>query len=254
VRDLLGLEPTDLAAVEVDAIRASDGVPASEVVFGPPVRDPDKIICLGLNYRAHAEESNMELPEAPILFAKFRNCLVGAEAPIRLPAASQKVDYEGELAVVIGRRCKHVSEADALSVVAGYMPMNDVSARDLQLQTGQWTAGKAVDTFAPCGPALVTADEVGDPQSLEVITRVNGAEMQRSGTDRMIFTVAETIAFISSVITLEVGDIISTGTPEGVGVMRSPPVFLAKGDEVEVEIPGVGLLRNPVASELTVTT
>jgi 2-keto-4-pentenoate hydratase/2-oxohepta-3-ene-1,7-dioic acid hydratase in catechol pathway len=191
----------------------------------------------------------VEPPAVPTLFAKFRNCLIGSGAPIRLPRASAKVDYEGELAVVIGRRCKGVDEDRALSVVAGYMPLNDVSARDLQLQTGQWTAGKAVDTFAPCGPALVSAEEVGDPQDLEVITRVNGVEMQRSGTDRMIFSVARTIAFISSVITLEVGDVIATGTPEGVGGLRTPPVFLAAGDEVEVEVPGVGLLRNPVAAE-----
>ena len=217
-----------------------------DVRLGPPIPDPDKILCLGLNYRAHAEESGMDVPAAPVLFAKFRNALIGAECPIELPEASEKVDYEGELAVVIGRRCKRVLESDALSMVAGYMPLNDISARDLQLQTGQWTAGKAPDGFAPCGPALVTADEVGDPQALMLVTRLNGEEMQNTSTADMIFSVASTIAFITSIMTLEPGDIIATGTPSGVGQSRNPPVFLKAGDQLEVEISGLGVLRSPV--------
>jgi 2-keto-4-pentenoate hydratase/2-oxohepta-3-ene-1,7-dioic acid hydratase in catechol pathway len=220
-----------------------------ELLLGPPIPDPDKILCLGLNYREHASEAVMEVPAAPILFAKFRNALVGSGAPVELPAASAKVDYEGELAVVIGRRCKHVAARDALAVVGGYMPINDISARDLQLQTPQWTAGKAPDTFAPCGPALVTPDEVGDPQSLTLITRLNGEVVQEASTSQMIFTIAETIAFISRVITLEPGDIIATGTPAGVGHARRPPVYLKPGDQVEVEISGIGTLRTPVVAE-----
>lgn len=219
-----------------------------EVQLGPPVPDPDKIVCLGLNYREHARESSMDVPAAPILFAKFRNALIGSGTPVVLPEASQKVDYEGELAVVIGRRCKHVDESEALSVVGGYMPLNDVSARDLQLETPQWTAGKAIDTFAPCGPALVTPDEVGDPQALTLTTRLNGEVMQHAQTSQMIFTVAQTIAFITRVITLEIGDIIATGTPAGVGASRKPPVFLKPGDHIEVEISRVGRLQTPVAA------
>ena len=228
---------------------ASEGRVVDDAILGPPVPDPEKILCLGLNYRAHADESNMELPEAPVLFAKFRNALIGSGAAIPLPAASSKVDYEGELAVVIGRRCKHVEAADALAYVGGYMALNDVSARDLQLQTPQWTAGKAPDGFAPCGPALTTADEVLDPQTLELTTRVNGEVVQHANTADMIFGVAETIAFISRVITLEVGDIIATGTPEGIGATRNPPSFLKPGDEVEVEISQLGVLRNSVTPE-----
>jgi acylpyruvate hydrolase len=248
VRGILSL-PAAARSKLGEAAEVGDGLPVGEVRLGPPVPDPDKILCLGLNYRAHVDESAMEVPAAPILFAKFRNALIGDGATIELPGASQKVDYEGEMAVVIGRTCKHVSPADALSVVAGYMPFNDISARDLQLQTPQWTAGKAVDSFAPCGPALVTADSIGDPQSLRLQTRLNGELMQDSDTSLMIFPIAETIAFISTLITLVPGDVIATGTPEGVGATREPPVFLQPGDEIEVEISELGVLRNGVAAE-----
>ncbi len=248
VRGLLRLDSSLLRAMEQVADHEALVGGLSEVRLGPPVPDPDKIICLGLNYRQHAAEAHMEIPSVPILFAKFRNALIGSGSPVILPPVSQKVDYEGELAVVIGHRCKHVSEADALSMVAGYMPMNDISARDLQMQTGQWTAGKAPDTFAPCGPALVTADDVGDPQSLTITTRLNGNVVQHATTSQMIFTVARTIAFISSVITLEVGDIIATGTPDGVGLARTPPVFLKPDDNVEVEISRIGILRSPIVA------
>jgi 2-keto-4-pentenoate hydratase/2-oxohepta-3-ene-1,7-dioic acid hydratase in catechol pathway len=190
-----------------------------------------------------------EAPAAPNLFAKFRSSLVGSGTPIVLPRISEEIDYEGELAVVIGRRCKDVEAQDALAYVGGYMPFNDVSARDLQFRTSQFTAGKAIDTFAPCGPALVTADELADPGALRLVTRVNGDVVQDASTGDMIFGVAETIAFTSSVMTLEPGDILATGTPPGVGYKRTPPRFLRDGDVVEVEIEGLGTLRNPVVAE-----
>jgi len=223
-------------------------LPLSEVTLGPPVPDPDKIICIGLNYREHAGEVDMEMPAAPILFPKFRNSLVGDGADIVMPSLTEKGDYEGELGVVIGQRCKNVSEADALGVVGGYMPFNDISARDLQMQTSQWAAGKALDTFGPCGPALVTPDEIGDVQDLGIRTRLNGEEVQNSNTSLMLFPVRTLIAFISSLMTLEPGDIIATGTPSGVGFTREPPLVLKPGDRVEVEIDSVGLLSNPVVA------
>ncbi len=213
--------------------------------LGPPIPDPDKIICLGLNYRSHAEEAGFKVPTVPILFAKYRNALTGPNDPIVLPGVSSEIDYEGELAVVIGKPCKAVAPAEALSVVAGYMAFDDVSARDLQMRTGQWLSGKTLDTFAPCGPTLVV-NEIGDPQALNLTTRVNGQTLQQSNTRMMIFSVAESIAYISRLMTLQPGDIIATGTPEGVGFKRTPPIFLHHGDVVEVEIEGIGCLRNPV--------
>ena len=217
----------------------------TEVQLGPPIPDPDKIICLGLNYRSHAEEAGFAAPEVPILFAKYPNALTGSTSPIILPKMSDEIDYEGELAVVIGRVCKSVSPAEALDYVAGYMAFNDVSARDLQFRTGQWLSGKTLDTFAPCGPALVV-DEIANPQALHLTTRINGQTLQDGDTRHMIFPVAESIAYISQFITLQPGDILATGTPEGVGFKRTPPVFLKDGDVVEVEIDGIGTLRNPV--------
>jgi 2-keto-4-pentenoate hydratase/2-oxohepta-3-ene-1,7-dioic acid hydratase in catechol pathway len=250
VRELLALGDEALASLGAAAEdRAADGVPRDEVVLGPPVPDPEKIICIGLNYRDHAGEVSMELPPAPILFPKWPNSLIGDGQPIVLPPETSRGDYEGELAVVIGRRTRRVSEAEALGAVAGYMPFNDVSARDLQLQVSQWTAGKAIDGFAPCGPELVLAGEVGDVRALEVRTRLNGETVQSASTELMIFPVATLIAYISSLITLEPGDVIATGTPAGVGFTREPPIALAAGDVVEVDIPGVGLLTNPVVAE-----
>jgi acylpyruvate hydrolase len=217
-----------------------------DVEIGPPVPDPDKIICLGLNYREHAAELQMTIPPVPTFFAKFRNALCGPKSPIILPRLSSEVDYEGELAVVIGRRCKDITEHEALECVAGYTIMNDVSARDLQMQTSQWTAGKTPDTFAPMGPGIVPASSIDDPQSLKITTRVNGITLQQGTTSDMIFPVARTIAFLSSLMTLEAGDIISTGTPSGVGFKRQPPIFLKAGDLVEVEIDRIGAIRNPV--------
>jgi 2-keto-4-pentenoate hydratase/2-oxohepta-3-ene-1,7-dioic acid hydratase in catechol pathway len=237
---------------KVAAGASGEGIALDEVKLLPPVPDPDKILCIGLNYRDHAEETGMPAPPAPIVFAKFRNSLVGAGDPIVLPEASEAVDYEAELAVVIGQRCRSVDVADALDYVAGVMAFNDVSARDLQMQTGQWTMGKAIDTFAPCGPSLVFMDEIEDLQDLRVEARVNGETVQSGTTASMIFTVAEIIAFISRVMTLEPGDIIATGTPAGVGFARTPPLFIKPDDVVEIEIENVGLLANPVVEHAAV--
>lgn len=224
--------------------RADGSFSREDLRLGPPLPDPDKILCLGFNYAEHAAELSQELPPAPNIFAKFRNCLVGPADPVVLPGVSQEIDYEGELAVVIGTRCRNVTEAEAISYVAGYSAFNDVSARDLQFQTSQFTAGKALDTFAPMGPGIALAGDVGDPQSLRIQTRVNGAMVQDGTTADMVFTVAATISFVSRLMTLEPGDIIATGTPYGVGYKRTPPVYLRPGDTVEVEIERVGTIRN----------
>lgn len=248
VRDLIALPARDLTALVESATDDGPVGRLNELGLGPPIPDPEKILCLGLNYRDHAAESGMPVPSTPVVFAKFRNSLVGSGAPVVLPRVSEQIDYEGELAVVIGSRAKEVSERDALDHVAGYMPFNDISARDLQLATSQWTPGKALDTFGPCGPALVLAAEVPDPQALRVRTRVNGRLVQDGSTADMIFPVAQTIAFLSSAMTLEPGDLVVTGTPAGVGFTRKPPLFLRDGDVVEVEIDGLGTLINPVVA------
>lgn len=214
-----------------------------------PVPRPGKIICVGLNYRDHALEGGRPIPQYPTIFNKYSTCVIGAGEGIRIPKVTRQVDYEAELAVVIGKYCKDVPEKEALQVVAGYTCFNDVSARDYQNRTSQWTVGKSFDTFGPMGPALVTADEVGDPANLEVRGILNGEEMQHSNTRELIFTVPYLIHFLSEVMTLEPGDVISTGTPAGVGVFRQPPVFLKGGDEIRVEIEGIGSLINPVIEE-----
>jgi 2-keto-4-pentenoate hydratase/2-oxohepta-3-ene-1,7-dioic acid hydratase in catechol pathway len=209
---------------------------------------PGKIICVGLNYRDHAEEQDVELPERPLLFAKWANALVGPGEPIRLPPISRRVDYEAELGVVIGAHGRGMSVEHALDAVAGYVCVNDVSARDLQFSDRQWVRGKSLDTFCPVGPRLVPAEVVGDPQSLRIRALLNGEVMQDSTTANMVFGVAELVAFVSEAITLEPGDLIATGTPAGVGVWRKPPVFLQPGDEIRVEIDGIGTLTNPVVA------
>ena len=203
-------------------------------------RRPSKIVCVGLNYRDHAEEQGTELPGAPLLFAKWPNALIGPGEPIVIPRVSNQVDYEAELGVVIGERVRGVSEENALEAVRGYICLNDVSARDLQFSDGQWTRGKSADTFCPVGPQLVPAAEVPDPQALGIRCVLNGETMQDSTTANMIFTVAEIIAYASATMTLEPGDLIATGTPAGVGVFRDPPVLLKDGDEVTIEIDGLG--------------
>jgi len=251
-RQIVQLNPDQQLQFERAAHDIADARPSDLDVFplenarlGPPIPDPDKIICLGLNYRSHAEEAGFAIPKVPILFGKYRNTLNGPASPIILPGMSEEIDYEAELAVVLGKRCKNVTVDEALNYVAGYMALNDVSARDLQMRTGQWLSGKTLDTFAPCGPALVV-NEISDPQTLDISTRVNGQTLQQSNTRNMIFSVAETIAYITQLMTLEAGDIIATGTPEGVGFKRNPPIFLCDGDIVEVEVEGIGTLRNPV--------
>lgn len=222
-------------------------VALDSVHIGPPIPRPDKILCIGLNYRDHAAETGGRIPERPILFPKFSNSVIGPGQAIEIPEATGEVDYEAELGVVIGKRATQVTEAEALEYVAGYMCLNDVSARDLQFSGGgQWMWGKAIDTFLPAGPWLVTTDEVPDPQRLGIRCLVNGSAMQDSNTSEMVFSVAELVSFMSATITMEPGDLIATGTPAGVGFARKPPVFLASGDEVTVEIEGLGALTNPV--------
>jgi len=224
-------------------------VPLANVRLRPPVPRPGKIIAIGLNYRDHLMESGAkELPKCPIIFAKFTTSIAGAGDAIVIPAGDPHVDYEAELAVVIGRKAKIVTAEKAFEYVAGYMPLNDVSARTWQFADKQWVRGKSCDTFCPTGPCLTTRDDVPDPHSLSIFARVNGATLQDSNTAKMIFRVPQLIEFISASITLEPGDIIATGTPEGVGAFRKPPIFLKPGDVVEVEIQNLGVLRNPVVA------
>lgn len=225
--------------------------PAESYQLLPPVPDPRKIICVGLNYRDHAQEMGSPLPDEPVIFNKFPTALAAHEAPIRIPRVTDQVDYEGELVAVIGQGGRRIPANNALWHVAGYCCGHDVSARDWQKQkpAGQWLLGKSFDTFAPLGPALVTADEVDDPGQLEVELRINGEVMQHSNTSQFIFPLPELIAYVSQVCTLEPGDLIFTGTPPGVGMARKPPRYLAEGDTVEVEIERVGLLRNHVICE-----
>jgi 2,4-diketo-3-deoxy-L-fuconate hydrolase len=211
-----------------------------------PIERPQKIVCVGLNYRDHAAESGQELPSRPMLFAKWPNTLIGPDEPILLPPLAEQVDYEAELGVVIGSRARRVSVENALDAVAGYLCLNDVSARDLQFGDGQWTRGKSPDTFCPVGPRLVPAAEVGDPQSLRIRAILNGEVVQDSNTSQMVFGVAEIIAFVTQTTTLEPGDLIATGTPPGVGIFRDPPLLLSPGDEISIEIEKLGTLTNPV--------
>jgi 2-keto-4-pentenoate hydratase/2-oxohepta-3-ene-1,7-dioic acid hydratase in catechol pathway len=213
-----------------------------------PIERPGKIVCVGLNYRDHAEEQGVALPEAPLLFAKWQNTLIGPGEPIVIPPIVTKCDYEAELGVVIGARVRDASAENALEAVAGYICVNDVSARDLQFADGQWTRGKSPDTFCPVGPRLVPRDEIPDPQQLSIRAVLNGETMQESSTSNMVFGVAELIAYITRTITLEPGDLIATGTPAGVGAFRTPPVFMQPGDEITIEIEGLGSLTNPVTS------
>jgi acylpyruvate hydrolase len=249
VRGLLdALDSTGLAALAERAASAAERLPLASVRLEAPVPHPEKIICLGLNYRDHAAESGQDPPVAPLWFAKFANSLVGSGAEIILPAAHPDyVDYEAELAIVIGRPTHRIAVDEALSHIAGAMPFNDVSARDLQLQNQLWTSGKAIDTFAPCGPALVTLDEIPDIQDLSLRTRINGEVLQEGTTREQIFGVAEAVAWLSRTMTLVPGDVIATGTPAGVGASKGR--FLRPGDTVEVEIGGLGTVSNRVRLE-----
>ena len=213
-----------------------------------PIDRPGKVICVGRNYREHASELGNEVPAAPMLFAKWQTCLIGHGEAIVLPAIAQKVDWEGELGVVIGRGAKGVSADDALDLVAGYLCANDISARDLQRADKQFSRAKSLDTFGPIGPRLVPASEIPDPQRLRLRTLVNGEVMQDGTTADMIFPVRDLIAFVAQAMTLEPGDLILPGTPSGVGEGRDPQVWLRPGDTVSVEIEGVGTLTNPVVA------
>ena len=224
-------------------------VRSEDAYWFAPVPRPGKILCIGLNYRDHAAESNMPIPEKPVVFSKFSTCVIAPGEPVVLPSTSQKVDYEAELAVVIGRRAKHVTADRAYDYGLGYTAFNDVSARDFQFGDGQWQRGKSCDTFAPMGQSIVTTDAVPDPHKLPIKLTLNGETMQESNTDQLIFGVPALIEFISQTITLEPGDVIATGTPAGVGFARKPPVFLKPGDQMEVMIEGVDGIGNPIISE-----
>ena len=231
-----------------DVARAEgDVLPLAEVELLPPVPDPDKILCIGLNYRAHAAEAGLEPPETPTFFAKFRNALAAPGAAVPLPAASEKVDYEAEVAFVVGRRAKDVAEADALDHLAGYMLFNDLSARDLQFATPQWMPGKVFDGSAPCGPALVTPDDAGAHDAISFALTLNGAQMQASSTADLVHSVPALVSYLSKLMTLEPGDVIATGTPAGVGSLRDPRVWLKSGDEVVISSPQLGVLETRIA-------
>jgi acylpyruvate hydrolase len=214
-----------------------------------PISDPRKIICVGQNYRDHCVEQNQPLPERPIIFAKFPNTLIGTDAPVLLPHITQQVDYEAELAFIIGKKGHHIPLDQSRSYVAGYMCLNDISARDIQFADKQWVRGKTFDTFAPCGPWMVTEDEIPDPGVLNISLTLNGTVMQQSNTSNLIFGIDFLIHNLSEVMTLEAGDIVTTGTPGGVGVWRKPQVFLKAGDIMTVEIEKIGKLSNPAVNE-----
>lgn len=246
--DLLNLGDDGMARARAAAAtrKPEARLPLSAARLHAPVPRPGKIVCLGRNYAAHAKEGGAEVLENPIIFLKPASAVIGPGDSIIVPAATTKPDYEAELAVIIGRACRDVDEAHALDYVAGYACANDVSARDLQRMTHQWDQGKMPDTFCPLGPALVTRDEIGDPSGLNIRAILNGQEMQNSNTRLMIFSVPFFISYLSRFTTLEPGDILLTGTPDGVGSARNPPVFLQNGDTISVEIDKVGTLTNPV--------
>jgi acylpyruvate hydrolase len=232
---------------EVEPVDGDDGVPLDGLPLLSPVTRPGKLIFIGLNYRAHAEEQGAEPPETPTFFAKFRNALAAPGATVPLPPWSQRVDYEAEMAFVIRDRCKDVREADALDHVAGYTLLNDLSARDYQFKTPQWMPGKTFDGAAPCGPALVTPDEAGPHDQIEIELTLNGERMQKSSTADLVHSVPALIAYLSKLMTLEPGDVISTGTPAGVGSLRDPEVRLKAGDEVVISSPQLGVLETRLA-------
>ncbi len=243
------------AAARASIERYLRGVPAEagraldRVVLLAPIQRPPKLICVGLNYRDHAAEAQMEIPLVPTIFSKFNTAITGPGGPVILPKNSSKPDYEAEFAFVIGTGGRHIAGDRWREHVFGYMCLNDVSARDFQLATSQWLMGKTFDTFAPCGPWLTTADEIEDPHNLDIRLTINGETMQDSNTRHLIFGIPALIEFLSSAFTLEPGDIITTGTPAGVGFSKKPPRWLRPGDEMVVTIQGLGELRNPVVAE-----
>jgi 2-keto-4-pentenoate hydratase/2-oxohepta-3-ene-1,7-dioic acid hydratase in catechol pathway len=240
VRGLIAANRLDELEERAQSAKAK---PIRDAELLPPITDPDKIVCIGLNYRSHAAEAGIDPSEQPTFFAKFRNALAPPDATVELPAASEKVDYEAEVAFVIGRRAKNVDVGEALGAIAGYMLLNDLSARDLQFATPQWMPGKVFDGSAPCGPVLVTPDEAGAPDEISFALDLNGERMQEASTSDLIFTMPELVARLSSWMTLEPGDIVSTGTPSGVGSVREPRVWLKPGDEIVIRSPTLGELR-----------
>ena len=224
-------------------------VPLGSVKLSAPVPRPGKIVCVGLNYRDHAIESKMEIPTRPTIFSKYSNTVIGAGDDIVIPKNTEKPDYEAEMAFVIGKGGRHIKAADWQSHVFGYMNLNDVSARDIQLAVSQWTMGKTFDTFCPMGPYLVSADEIEDPHNLNISLTVNGETLQNSNTRELIFKIPYLIEFLSGIMTLEAGDVVTTGTPSGVGFSFNPPKWLKPGDEVVVSVEGLGHLRNHCVAE-----
>ncbi len=239
-------------AQELGAEAGKQGVvyTADEVTLLAPVPRPGKVICVGLNYLGHAQEAGMAVPDYPVLFHKVATSVIGPSQAVLIPRISEKVDYEAELAIVMGKRGKYIPKETALSYAAGYTCANDISARDLQFRTSQWTTGKMMDASCPLGPALVTRDEVPDPNALGIKLLLNGQVMQNSNTADMIFSVPHLISYISEIVTLEPGDVILTGTPEGIGNTRKPPIYLKAGDTVSVEIEKLGTLINPLEEEV----
>lgn len=239
------LRDGDAAIEKAKSLFADAGAPKLEdVKLHAPVPKPDKFICIGLNYRDHAIESGMDIPELPTVFTKYPNAICGHGDDVVLPSVSKQVDYEAEFAFVIGKRCKNVPAEDWKDVVFGYTIVHDVSARDYQLATSQWTIGKTFDTFGPMGPTLVSKDEIEDPHNLRISLDLNGKTLQDSNTSQFVFDIPYLVNYLSTVMTLEPGDVISTGTPPGVGFARKPPIFMQPGDEAVVKIEGLGELRN----------
>jgi len=243
--EIVSLFETDQSLAD-ECRAAGKLLPINSIKLNPPVLAPGKILAVGLNYAAHAAEQNIKPPEKPLVFSKNVTALLAPNEAIQLPYASDQVDYEAELAFVIGKEARSVSADQAFDYIAGYMIMNDVTARDLQAREKQWVRAKGLDTFAPCGPWLVTPDELGDPHALDIELRLNGELRQQSNTSDLIFKIPQLIEFISQDLTLRPGDIISTGTPSGVGVFMNPPVYLQAGDQIDITLAGIGELRNPV--------
>lgn len=248
-RELIAGGPESLEQVNQALAAATETIPLAEIQHAPPVSDPEKIICVGANYRKHSEEAGLPVPDQPIYFPKYRNSLAGHGEDVVIPAVTERTDYEVELVAVIGRPARKVSVEDALDYVFGYATGNDLSARELQMRTSQWMYGKAIDGFAPLGPCVVTADEVGDPQDLNLKTWVNGELRQNSNTKDMVFSVAELVSDLSQIMTLEPGDVIYTGTPEGVILGMQEKHWLQPGDEVACEIQGLGRLVNNLIAD-----
>jgi 2-keto-4-pentenoate hydratase/2-oxohepta-3-ene-1,7-dioic acid hydratase in catechol pathway len=241
--------PAAKATIERHLAAHPGGIPLADVKLHAPIPNPPKLFMIGLNYRDHAIESGMAIPTTPTVFSKFNNSIIGPGDTVVLPKATAQPDYEAEFAFVIGKTAKHVKGADWKEYVFGYTVINDVSARDLQLATPQWLMGKSCDTFCPMGPVLVTADEIADPHNLQIKLTLSGEVLQDSNTKELIFDIPALIEHITQVITLEPGDIISTGTPPGVGFARKPPRYLREGDHCIVSVEGIGELHNPITVE-----